>query len=158
MVSQIIRPFRTTFANLLAGKLYNFRRRSLWRYLLGALLLSLARPALVGSFWPTLLVLAAGLVGLGLLVVVLSSYALRHNQQFEAEVTFRADGVVVRPASGAPPETHDWQWVRQASETSRRFFLVVKPFPRLVLLLDKHRLTDEEVATFRTWLAARQNS
>lgn len=156
MVSQITHNFRTTFASLLAGKLYNFRRRSLWRYLLGALLLSLVWPELVSSFWPTLLVLAAGLVGLGLLVVVASSYALQ-QQRFEAEVTFRADSLLVHPASGAPPQTHPWQWVRQASETNQRFFLVVKPFPRLILLLDKHRLTDEEVVTFRTWLAARQN-
>lgn len=42
-------------------------------------------------------------------------------------------------------------------QPNRESVVVVKPFPRLILLLDKHRLTDGEVATFRTWLAARQN-
>lgn len=53
---------------------------------------------------------------------------------------------------------HDWQWVRHASETKRRFFLVVQRFPQLVLHLDKHRLTGEEVATLRIWLTVRQSS
>ena len=158
MVSQVTQQFRTTFSSLLAGKLYTFRRRSGWRYLVGALLLSLARPTLLHSFWPTLLTLATGLVGLGLAVVVLSSYAQRRQQLFEAEVTFRAAGIEVRPANGSPAETHDWQWILQASENQRQFFLVVRSFPRLVLLLNKHRLTTEEVAAFRTWLAARPRS
>ena len=157
MVTQITKPFHTTFSTLLAGKLYFFRRRSAWRYLLAALLFSLARPELVNGFWPTLLALAAGLVSLGLLVVVLSSYVQRRRPLFEAVVTFQASGLEVRPANGTRPETHDWHWVRDFGENNRRFFLVVRPFPRLVLLLDKHRLTAEEVATFRTWVAVRNN-
>ncbi|MFD1874885.1 hypothetical protein [Hymenobacter bucti] len=155
MVSHITRRFQSDFAALLAGKLYTFRRRSVWRYLLAALLLSLARPTLVHNFWRTLLAAAAGLVGLGLLAVVASSYAQRRQKYFEAEIAFRADGLTVQPTSGALAEAHDWQWVRHASESRHRFYLVLRPFPRLVLLLDKHRLTAEEVAAFRTWLAAR---
>jgi len=158
MVTHITQQFRTTFSSLLAGKLYAFRRRSVWRYLLGALLFSLAQPQLVGNFWLTLLVLAVGLVGLGLALVLVSSYIQRRQPLFEAEVTFWPTHIEVRPSSGAPAETHDWQWVLQASEDSRRFYLVVRPFPRLVLLLDKPRLTAAEVAAFRTWLAARQSS
>ena len=154
MITQITRPFDTTFSSQLAGKLYLFSRRSLWRYLLGALLLSLARPELLHGFWPTLLALSGGLATLGLAVVVLSSYTQRWHPLTGALVTFRATGLEVQPANGAPPEMHDWQWVLRANETSQRFFLVVQRFPQLVLHLDKHRLTAEEVAALRTWLSA----
>jgi L-lactate permease len=158
MVMHITHPFRTTFSSLLVGKLYAFRQRSVWRYLLGALLLSLAQPQLLHNFWLTLVALAGAFVGLGLAMVALSSYVQRRQQLFEADVTFWPTHIEVQPTSGALAETHDWQWVLQASEDKRRFFLVVRSFPRLVLLLDKSRLTAEEVAAFRTWLAASRSS
>jgi hypothetical protein len=157
MVTQITQQFQVTFSSMLTGKLYFFRRRSLWRYLLAALLFSLAKPELVNSFWSTLLVLTVGFVGLGLLSVVLGSYTQRRQSFFEGIVTFQATGLEVRPANGATPETHDWHWVREFGEDSRRFFLVFRPFPRLVLLLDKRRLTAEEVDAFRTWVANRNS-
>jgi hypothetical protein len=91
-------------------------------------------------------------------VVVLSSYTQRRHPLAEALVTFRAAGLEVQLANGTPPEMHDWQWVRHASETGQRFFLVLQRFPKLVLHLDKHRLTAEEVTTFRSWLTARNSS
>ena len=158
MTTQITRQFDSTFLSQLVGKLHLFGRRSLWRYLLGALLLSLAQPELLHGFWPTLLALSVGLVALGLALVVLSSYTQRRHELAGVLVTFRAAGLEVQFANGAPPETHDWQWVRHASETSRRFFLVVQRFPQFVLHLDKARLTAEEVATLRTWLTARKST
>ena len=156
MITQITRQFDSTFLSQLVGKLYRFRQRSLWRYLLGALLLSFARPELLHGFWPTLLALSVGLVSLGLAVVVLSSYTQRRHQLAGAIITFRATGLEVQLANGTPPETHDWQWVRHADETGRRFFLVVQRFPQLVLHLDKHHLTAEEKAALRTWLTTRK--
>ncbi|RYY16300.1 MAG: hypothetical protein EOO36_11350 [Cytophagaceae bacterium] len=88
------------------------------------------------------------------------------NAYYFQEATRTADGFALgyRPGPAldyvhgalllttAGRELHDFQqWVRRASETSRRFFLVVQRFPRLVLHLDKHRLTAEEVAALRTW-------
>lgn len=154
MASQLTYLFRTTPATTLVAKLYSFRRRSLWRYLMGALLLSLARPDLLGSFWPTLAGLALGFGLLGLAVVLGSSYWPSRQSQFEAQVTFQASRIVVQPTGGAPTETHDWRWVLRADEAGRYFFLTVRAFPRLILLLDKHRLSPEEAAAFRSWLAA----
>jgi hypothetical protein len=158
MITQITRQFNVTFLSQLVGKLYRFRRRSLWRYLLGALLLSLARPELLHGFWPTLLALSVGLVSLGLAVVMLSSYTQRRHQLAGTIITFRATGLQVQLANGTPPEMHDWQWVRHADEAGRRFFLVVQQFPQLVLNLDKHHLLAEETAALLTWLIARKNS
>jgi len=55
MIRQITQQFNVTFLSQLVGKLHLFCRRSLWRYLLGALLLSLARPELLHGFWLALL-------------------------------------------------------------------------------------------------------
>jgi hypothetical protein len=155
MITQLTRSFRPTPHDQRVAKLYHFRRRSLWRYLLAALLLSAARPELLGSFALTWLGLSAGLVLLGLAVVLLSSSRPAAGPPFEAEVTFRAGGIEVRPATGAPAEVHDWRWVRQADESGTYFFLTLRDFPRLILLLDKRRLAPEEVTAFRMWLAAR---
>ena len=154
MANQLTYSFRSTPATRRVAKLYVFRRRSLWRYLLAALLLSLARPDLLGSFWLTLLGLALGLVLMGLAVVLGSSYWPSSQAQFEAQVIFQANGIVVQPTSGAPTETHAWRWVQRADESNRYFYLTVRAFPRLVLLLDKRRLSPEEIGTFRDWLAA----
>ncbi|MDO7874399.1 hypothetical protein Q5H93_06615 [Hymenobacter sp. ASUV-10] len=154
MITQLTRSFRPTPHDQRVAKLYNFRRRSLWRYLLAALLLSAARPGLLGSFALTWLGLSAGLVLLGLAVVLLSSYRMG-PASFAAEVTFRAEGIEVRPADGAPAQAHDWRWLRRADESGRYFFLTVRDLPRLILLLDKHRLAPEEITAFRAWVAAR---
>lgn len=155
MITQLTRSFRSTPHDQRVAKLYHFRRRSLWRYLLAALLLSVARPELLGHFALTWLGLSAGLVLLGLAVVLLSSYRRGSRPAFAADITFRADSIEVRPASGAPAETHDWRWLRQADEAGSYFFLTLRDFPRLTLLLDKRKLAPEEVTAFREWLAAR---
>lgn len=155
MITQLTRSFRSTPQDMRVAKLYNFRRRSLWRYLLAALLLSLARPELLGNFALTWLGLAASLLGVGLAVVFASSYWRTPRPVFEAEVTFQADTIVVRPASGAPAETHDWRWLRRTDEAGPYFFLTVRGFPQLILLLDKRKLSPEETDAFRAWVAAR---
>jgi hypothetical protein len=156
MLAHFTAHFTNTPRYLLLGKLHNFRKRSVWRYLLAGVLLGAARPEWLGSIWLTTPALALGLVALGLGVVVLSAYLQRHKKIFSAEVTFTAAYITVQPdAAGAPAETHDWQWIRQADETSRYFFLVVQPFPRFGLVLDKRRLTAEQAGTFRAWLAQR---
>jgi hypothetical protein len=146
MITQITRQFYFSFQSMLQSKLYRFRRRSLWRYLLAVGLLSLAKPDLLGSFWPTLLALAAGLVTLGLSVIVLSSYWQRNRAPFVAEVTFRADQLLVRRTLDAPAEIQDWSWVRHFGETGRYFFLEVRPLPRQPLLLDKRGLTTDALS------------
>lgn len=154
MPAEITHLFRATPREQLLGKLYNFRRRSLGRYALAAALLTLARPDLLGHFVLTWLGLTAGFGLLGLAVV----YASRHRlapAPFPATVTFRAERIEVRPADGSPAQTHDWRWVRRADESDRYFFLTVRDFPRLILLLDKQKLSPEETTTFQTWLAAR---
>lgn len=149
--------FQTTFQHLLLGKLYNFRRRSLWRYLLAALLLSLARPALLGGFWQTWLALSLGLGALGLGVLFLSSYWQRHRTGLDAKITFRTDQIVVRPADAAQPaQTKDWRWILRADESGSHFFLLIGQVPRQYLLLRKAALTAAEVTTFRQWLARRE--
>lgn len=152
MTADITRSFRATPSSQFIAKLYTFRRRSLGRYALTAALLTAAWPDLLGHFVLTWLGLTAAFVLLGLLAVYASSYRL---VRFAAQVAFRADAIEVRPADGKPAQTHGWDWVSRVDESNHYFFLTVRDFPRLVLLLDKRQLLPEETATFRTWVAPR---
>jgi len=159
MITQISRKFGPSFQSNLLGKLHNFRRRSVWRYALvsglagaGRVLLGADKPSPAGSFGLTALVVFAGLCALSGLAMVGSAWAQRASG-FRGEVTFRANDLLVRPDDpGQPAAEQSWACVVSWQESTTDFYLLVRPFPRLYLLLPKRSLSREEATTLREWL------
>ena len=154
MVAQITRRFSISYQSNVRAKLHDFWRRSVWGYLLAALVLAAAQPGLLGSFWLTAGGCLVGFCALGLGVVYLGAYVQRHKLTFNATVTFQESQILVRPdAPGQLPETHTWRWILAWQESATHFFLRIRRFPQLFLLVRKTELTPSETATLRTWLA-----
>lgn len=153
MVTSIRRSFRVSPHSQLLAKLHQFRRRSGWRYLLASLLLSVVYPSLAGHFLLTWGVLFLGCCALALAAIYVSSYWPRNQPVFEADVAFEEAHIQVWPVGGGGPETKEWGWVLAADESRTHFYLLIRRFPGLSLVLAKTALAPEETTTLRAWLA-----
>ena len=154
MVSRITKRFRSSYKGNVLAKLQDFRRRSVWAYLLASVLLGAGAPGLLGRFWVTAAGSFLGCCAVGIGVVYLGAYLQRNKTLFSAEVTFEEARILVQPdGPGQPAEAKDWRWILAWQESGTHFFLRIQKLPRLFLLLRKTALTPEEADTLRTWLA-----
>ena len=158
---QITKAFSHSFRSMILIKMRNFLRRSLFRYIVGAILLTLGVQTLRQHHLLTsdtvCLFLVANLtaISFGLLTIFLSSIFLTRTMKAkDMTVTFKESEIVVQRRDSDEMEVKGWDWVISSEETKNFYFLVTRLRPRYEIALSKSKLTNEENALLREWLIA----
>jgi hypothetical protein len=156
---QITRTFSHTPSSIMLGKARHFLKRSLWRYIFAALLvtagiqLSQQRDLFTGTTLYYFLGVTFTLLLLSLLVMFVSTLILAQTMKSKnMAVSFSQDEITIRYENTGVEETKNWNWILSSEETKRFYFFDVSLAPRYGLVLSKSKFTDEEKELFNKWL------
>lgn len=160
--TKITKKFEFSFRSIWLAKLRHFMRRSLWRYLLAALLLTFGR-AVFGNYrlmsletlrlW---VCLTAGCVILGFGVILIS--VMSQTKRFRnrnVQITFSENEVLIVQSEVGKEirkEIYSWDQIEKVEDTLRYIMLAFKKCPWFYLVIQKQRLTKAEIDLLIQWL------
>lgn len=140
----------SSFEHILKGKLYFFKRRSVPKYLVAAILLGFAKSidgfggsASSGFYFVVILLIA-------FLAIILSAKVQAKAMDFDAEVAFSEEGITLRHRNKNLVEEKDWSWVQHMEIKGDTVWLIPQEQRRLVYQLAK--LNSEEIEFFKSKL------
>ncbi len=144
----VTRRLVSNFDNVLRAKAYFFVKKSVWRYLIAAVILGYVQPIRAMDIIPS-----AVLYFLGILLIVLPLLYFSAKKQgksinFDAEVTFDNDQITIQHLNKDLTETKDWSWVKEIECRKNRIWLIVNQKAPFGITLTKDRLSAEEIAFF----------
>lgn len=161
----ITKTFSHTPSYIMLSKARNFLKRSLWRYIFAALLVTVGiqLSSQEGLFTRTTLYYFLGimftLLLLSILLMFVSSFILaRKMKSKNMTVSFSQNEIAIKHENTGVEEIKGWNWILSSEETTRFYFLAIDRAPRYELVLPKSKLTDEEKELFSKWLAVNRKA
>ncbi len=159
----ITKIFTNSFQSILLAKIRRFLRRSIFRYILAAVMISYGRYLLatINSDQLGSVPLSAvdivieggvGFILLCLFVIILMVVAAKFqsNRKQEYTITFKCDELIV--TQDGSTTHHDWDWIISAEYSLGILALLNKNHPGLEVFLPKSSLTEAEFETLQGWL------
>lgn len=130
---------------IVKARLYNFSRRSIWRYALASALFTLVEPNLLGSMELTFLGILLTLCLISLLTLILSSKRLADRSGFKARYEFSEEGIdITYYDQERENEWKSWTWIQSIRQTKNDIWLETIENPRLLINLPKSKLSKDE--------------
>ena len=144
-MNKIEKHLVSNFETILVGKLYNFRKRSFWRYLVASVLLAIARPKLFGNLYLTFLGTFLSLILISFAVMIWSAKSQAKKNKFDAVVELFKDKIVIHHLNKDLVEEKDWSWINKIIIKKETIFFETNQHPPLILHIPKKNITDEEL-------------
>ena len=135
---------------VLKAKLYNFGRRSIWKYAIASGLIAFADPELFGSFSLTFIGILSALIVLSLVLIKFSANIMGKRRGFESIAEFSYDGINFNYVnSDKKDEMKSWDWINKIVESKNEIWMETNERPRFLLNMPKSKLSNEEIDFFR---------
>lgn len=146
---QVIKRIKADYQSILRAKIHVFLRKSLWLYLLSMFAIASVLPL------PTLSIPVSAIIYFAIFLVVilvpvyhLSTVRLVQSLNFDADVEFDENQIIIRHRNKDLIETKDWQWILQISFTGSAVVLTVRQPRTFLIFLNKNNLTERELHFF----------
>lgn len=159
----ISKTFTNSFHSIFLAKMRGFWRRSIFRYLLAAVMLSYSRYLLISlnsdslgsERLSTADIILEGFIGFILLssIVILLMIVAAKIQSKRLQpitITFKEDELVI--TRKGETVQHDWDWIISAENTRDLFTFLIEQRPRYEVFLAKSKLTGAELEKIQSWL------
>ena len=153
---EITKTFTNALPFVIRAKMRGFFRRSVYRYIFAAWLVTYAfsfqslKSVVSIEFlkvWSFYSVVICGLA----IIIILISAAIQSRRLDPRQITFREDAITITDASAV--KTNTWGWVIHAEELDDCFALLIQKSPRHELFISKKSLGEGEYKQLRAWLA-----
>lgn len=138
------------YNQILRAKIYFFFKRSIWRYLLGMIILGFVCPLNPpGAIVSALIYFLIFMVIILIPVYHFGSKVMAKRSAFDADVEFNEQNITVKHRNKDLEEVKEWTWIRQIDITGKAVFLVVNQANQFVISLPNNSLSEEEIQFFR---------
>lgn len=133
------------YESILASKINNFKRRSLWRYLIASILVTIVYPNLLENFVFTGIAIFLGLCLLSFIVIYMSARILSRKKHFQANMILNDEGVqFVGLDNEFDTIQIPWQELEYFKVKDTKAMFSHKEIPGKNVILKKEKLTKEE--------------
>ena len=144
-MNKIEKHLVSNFGAILVGKLYNFRKKSFWKYLIASVLFSIGKPELFGNFYLTFIGIFLFLIVISLAVMILSAKIQEKKIKFDAIVELFEDKILINHLNKDLVEEKDWSWINKIVIIKEIIFFETNQYPPLIFNIPKKKITDEEI-------------
>ncbi len=139
----------SNFDHILRSKIYFFFKRSIWKYLILALLIAYLKP--MNQMHPIL----SAIVYFLLINVILwplqyiSAKAYARSINFDADVTFGEDEIIIKHNNKEAIETKDWNWIQKIEIRKERIWLTLTQARPFGISIPLSKLSKSDIDLFR---------
>jgi hypothetical protein len=156
-IKEITRSFNYTVKTILHAKLRNFRKKSLWGYLILSLPLAFGVNVVFDnekrSLLITYLIILITVLSISLAAIVISSYVLYTRKKADSmDVTFSENQIDVNWTYKGVKEEKNWDWIKGVEEANDIYYFDLNVWPKNVIMISKQSLTSDENNALRYWV------
>jgi hypothetical protein len=133
---------------MMRGKIYFFFKKSIWRYLIGTLIIGFLAP--LGSFNGTtsFVIYFAGLMMIVFPLMIISAKVMANKMKLDADIEFGEEKIIINHRNKELVETKDWNWIKEIDSKKNRFYFVLNERTPFGISIPKFDLTSEEIEFF----------
>ena len=146
----VIKRIQSNYSLILRAKIFFFFKKSIWRYLLGMLLLAWVYPLnQLGVIISALVYFLVFIVAILIPVYHFSSKMMAKRSSFDADVEFNEQNIIIKHRNKDLSEVKEWKaWVKQIDIRSSAVFIVLNQPYRFVIIFQKDKLSADELQFF----------
>jgi hypothetical protein len=132
--------------SILKSKKENFFKRSIWKYLLAAFLISFVFSDLVGNIFSTFLIVSIGLISFSYLLIHISSKKLSEKLGIDAKIKFNDEGInIYHSKVDLENQSIKWEEIYKIHETKKTLIIDFDKLKPHMLIFKKEELEKNEI-------------
>lgn len=138
----------SNFDHMLKGKMYFFFKKSIWKYLIATLAIGFLAPLPTYNGITSFAIYFLGLMLILWPLLIVSAKVKGKKMEFDADIEFNDDNIIVKHRNKALVETKSWDWIKKIDNRKDRFYFVLNERYRFGISIPKSSLKNEEVEFF----------